>query len=164
MLKKSLLALLLASFLLVSAACGDDDGGGDDGEDGGDVAASECSNEEVETPEGLIYKDIECGEGEEPETGDTISVHYTGTLEDGTEFDSSIPRGQPFQFVLGAGQVIQGWDIGFQGMKVGGKRELKIPPELGYGPDGSPPTIPPNSTLIFEVELVDIAGATPASS
>lgn len=88
--------------------------------------------------------------------GDLLSMHYTGKLEDGTEFDSSIPRGQPLQFTLGSGQVIKGWDQGLLGMCVGEKRKLVIPPELGYGASGAPPKIPGNSVLIFEVELTKI--------
>jgi len=88
--------------------------------------------------------------------GDLLSMHYTGKLEDGTEFDSSIPRGQPLQFTLGSGQVIKGWDQGLLGMCVGEKRKLVIPPELGYGSSGAPPKIPGNSVLIFEVELTKI--------
>jgi len=88
--------------------------------------------------------------------GDLLSMHYTGKLEDGTEFDSSIPRGEPLQFTLGSGQVIKGWDQGLLGMCVGEKRKLVIPPELGYGATGAPPKIPGNSVLIFEVELTKI--------
>ena len=94
------------------------------------------------------------GNGEVAETGQNVSVHYTGWLTDGTKFDSSVDRGQPFQFPLGAGRVIQGWDKGVQGMKIGEKRKLTIPPEMGYGARGAGAVIPPNATLVFEVELL----------
>ena len=97
------------------------------------------------------------GSGDSAETGMSVSVHYTGKLEDGTVFDSSIPRGQPFTFTLGAGQVIKGWDLGVEGMKLGEKRSLVIPPHLGYGIRGAGATIPPNATLIFDIELLEVA-------
>ncbi|MCH7517449.1 MAG: FKBP-type peptidyl-prolyl cis-trans isomerase [Candidatus Dadabacteria bacterium] len=109
-----------------------------------------------ETPSGLKYIVIEPGEGDKPEKGKKVKVHYTGKLEDGSVFDSSIKRGVPIEFTLGVGQVIKGWDEGIADMKVGEKRQLIIPPDLGYGPNGHPPVIPPNSTLIFDVELVEI--------
>ena len=100
---------------------------------------------------------LQQGTGQEAKNGDTVVVHYTGTLEDGTKFDSSLDRGTPFSFVLGTGQVISGWDLGVLGMKVGEKRKLIIPSELGYGKTGTPGgPIPPNATLIFEVELLSI--------
>ena len=108
--------------------------------------------------EELQITDIEVGDGAEAVAGATIKVHYTGKLDDGTVFDSSVERGEPFEFVLGAGMVIQGWDQGFAGMKAGGKRELVIPPALGYG-DVDMGTIPPNSTLTFEVELMEVVEA-----
>jgi FKBP-type peptidyl-prolyl cis-trans isomerase len=105
--------------------------------------------------EKLQIQDLVVGKGAEAKSGDTVSVHYVGTLVDGKEFDSSRKRGQPFNFPLGQGRVIKGWDQGVAGMKVGGKRKLTIPPSLGYGERGAG-TIPPNSVLLFEVELLDI--------
>ena len=107
----------------------------------------------------LQIKDTVVGTGAEAKAGDTVTVNYTGWLEDGTKFDSSLDSGQPFQFPLGAGMVIKGWDQGVAGMKVGGKRELIIPPSLGYGAEGAGGVIPPNATLKFEVELLDVAPA-----
>jgi peptidylprolyl isomerase len=107
------------------------------------------------TPSGLQYRDDAVGEGREAKAGDTVSVHYTGTLQNGSKFDSSRDRGQPFQFPLGAGRVIRGWDEGVAGMRVGGRRTLVIPPDLGYGGRPVGP-IPPNSTLNFDVELLDV--------
>lgn len=104
----------------------------------------------------LQIQDIVVGDGKEAQSGSRIVVHYTGRLTDGTVFDSSVTRGQPFSFNLGAGQVIQGWDQGFAGMKVGGKRKLVIPPEMGYGAHGAGGVIPPNATLEFDVELLDV--------
>lgn len=105
----------------------------------------------------LKIEDIIIGNGDEAATGDKILVNYRGTLVDGKEFDSSYKRNQPFEFTLGAGQVIAGWDQGFTGMKVGGKRKLTIPPELAYGSRGAGADIPPNSTLVFEVELLKVS-------
>jgi FKBP-type peptidyl-prolyl cis-trans isomerase len=106
--------------------------------------------------EGLKIEDIKVGTGAEAVSGKKITVNYSGTLTDGTKFDSSYDRGEPFSFNLGAGEVIQGWDKGFAGMKIGGKRKLTIPPELGYGANGAGGVIPPNATLIFEVELLKV--------
>jgi FKBP-type peptidyl-prolyl cis-trans isomerase FkpA len=103
----------------------------------------------------LKTEDLKVGTGATAEAGKSVSVHYTGTLTDGTKFDSSLDRGKPFQFRLGAGQVIKGWDQGVAGMKVGGKRKLTIPPDLAYGSRGIG-TIPANSTLVFEVELLGV--------
>ncbi len=113
------------------------------------------------TASGLQIQDIVVGTGEEAKAGDTVSVHYTGWLTDGSKFDSSVDRGQPFEFTLGQGGVIPGWDEGVAGMKVGGKRRLTIPADLGYGASGAGSLIPPNATLIFDVELL---GATPGAA
>ncbi|MGC1395343.1 MAG: FKBP-type peptidyl-prolyl cis-trans isomerase [Coleofasciculaceae cyanobacterium] len=111
----------------------------------------------VTTPSGLKYKEITEGTGATPKTGQTVIVHYTGTLENGTKFDSSRDRNSPFSFKIGQGQVIKGWDEGLSTMKVGGRRELIIPAELGYGARGAGGVIPPNATLIFDVELLRIS-------
>jgi FKBP-type peptidyl-prolyl cis-trans isomerase FkpA len=114
------------------------------------------SSDSTTSPSSLIIKDEVVGTGPEAKAGDTVTVNYTGWLTDGTKFDSSLDRNEPFSFELGAGQVIAGWDQGVAGMKVGGKRKLTIPPELGYGAQGAGGVIPPNATLVFEVELLQI--------
>ncbi len=111
---------------------------------------------EITTASGLKYTDQVVGAGATPQKGQTVTVHYTGTLENGKKFDSSLDRGTPADFRLGVGAVIKGWDEGLMSMKVGGKRRLVIPAKLGYGPNGRPPDIPGNSTLIFDVELLGV--------
>jgi FKBP-type peptidyl-prolyl cis-trans isomerase len=111
----------------------------------------------TKTADGLEYWDIKAGTGDEAKPGKQVRVHYTGWLKSGKKFDSSVDRGQPFAFSLGAGRVIKGWDEGVAGMKVGGKRQLRIPPELGYGSRGAGGLIPPNATLVFDVELLDVS-------
>jgi FKBP-type peptidyl-prolyl cis-trans isomerase FkpA len=121
------------------------------------AAATEAKSATVKTlPSGIKYEDLVVGTGAEAVAGKKISVHYTGTLENGKKFDSSRDRNQPFQLTLGAGMVIKGWDEGLVGMKVGGKRKLTIPPDAAYGAAGRPPVIPPNSILIFDTELIDV--------
>lgn len=132
---------LSALILLSLAACG----GGNDSPSGPSGGGT------------LVIEDLVVGTGATAAAGDTVSAHYVGTLTNGTKFDSSYDRGQPYSFVLGAGRVIAGWDQGVPGMKVGGKRRLTIPPSLGYGSQAYGP-IPANSTLIFDIELVSIVG------
>ncbi|MBA3531773.1 MAG: FKBP-type peptidyl-prolyl cis-trans isomerase [Ardenticatenales bacterium] len=157
-----LAGLLLAATLIV--ACGTPTSQSNTGDTSpGEVAAPTVTAEPA--PEGeepvpetgtLETEDVIVGEGAEAKEGDLVSVHYSGFLEDGTKFDSSLDAGQPIQFVLGSGQVIPGWEQGLQGMKVGGKRTLMIPPSLAYGEFGFGNVIPPNATLRFEVELMDV--------
>ncbi|HIJ97338.1 MAG TPA: FKBP-type peptidyl-prolyl cis-trans isomerase [Desulfuromonadales bacterium] len=111
----------------------------------------------VTTASGLKYTDVVVGKGPAPTAGKQVKVHYTGTLENGKKFDSSVDRKEPFSFIIGIGQVIPGWDEGVMTMKVGGKRKLIIPSKLGYGPRGAGSDIPPNATLLFDVELLDVA-------
>jgi len=117
---------------------------------------TKTENEAVTAASGLQHIDVKEGDGAAAKAGDTVEVHYTGWFVDGTKFDSSVDRGQPYAFLLGAGGVIRGWDEGVAGMKVGGVRKLIVPPDLGYGGAGRAPRIPPNATLIFEVELLGV--------
>lgn len=133
--------LVLLVLLLLLTGCG---------------AKNADKEEVVTTKTGLQYVDIKVGEGTLPKLGDTVVVHYTGWLENGTKFDSSVDRGEPFSFPIGMGRVILGWDEGVSTMRVGGVRKLIIPPDLGYGARGAGGVIPPNATLIFEVELLEI--------
>lgn len=120
------------------------------------IAQNMTNSEEkvITTDSGLQYVDLIVGEGASPKQGQAVTVHYTGTLTDGKKFDSSRDRGKPFEFKIGISQVIKGWDEGVMSMKVGGRRKLIIPPELGYGSRGAGGVIPPNATLIFDVELL----------
>lgn len=111
---------------------------------------------QITTASGLVIEEVLVGEGAEARAGQMVSVHYTGWLTDGTKFDSSKDRNEPFEFPLGARHVIAGWDEGVQGMKIGGTRKLTIPPQLGYGARGAGGVIPPNATLVFEVELLGV--------
>ncbi|HEX5610980.1 MAG TPA: FKBP-type peptidyl-prolyl cis-trans isomerase [Solirubrobacterales bacterium] len=165
MLRGLLLTILLCAGLAI-AGCG----GGDDSTStgGGETTSASAPAESTETkptvevpsgppPKKLESEDLVEGEGAEARAGDEVSVQYVGVnYKSGKEFDSSWSRNEPFTFPLGAGEVIAGWDQGVEGMKVGGRRELTIPPELGYGPGGYPPAIPPNETLVFVVDLVAV--------
>jgi FKBP-type peptidyl-prolyl cis-trans isomerase len=125
---------------------------------GDDETKKKSGEKVITTKSGLKYVDLKEGKGQTAKAGDMVSVHYTGWLTSGKKFDSSVDRGEPFSFKLGAGQVIKGWDEGVAGMKVGGKRKLMIPPDLGYGQRGAGRDIPPNAELIFEVELLKVEG------
>jgi peptidylprolyl isomerase len=139
-------ALLAAALPFLISACADPQDG----------KAAQTEAREIVTPTGLKYLDLKVGEGPEATAGKNVKVHYIGRLENGTKFDSSLDRQEPFTFRLGAGEVIEGWDQGVAGMKVGGKRKLIIPSDLGYGEQGAGEAIPPGATLIFEVELLGI--------
>jgi peptidylprolyl isomerase len=112
-------------------------------------------------PSGLQYADTAIGNGPTPNEGQIVVVHFIGWLDDGTKFDSTRDRGKPFGFPLGSGQVIKGWDEGVRGMRVGGKRRLKVPPALGYGEHGVPPIVPPNASLVFDIELIRVLDKPP---
>jgi FKBP-type peptidyl-prolyl cis-trans isomerase len=143
----------VALFALFLSACGGDG----EPKAGAAGAALEIDSAALtKTASGLQYQDVVTGTGQTAAPGQVAVVHYTGWLTDGTKFDSSRDRGEPFSFPLGGGQVIAGWDEGVAGMKVGGRRKLVIPPDLGYGPMGSPPVIPAAATLVFDVELLEL--------
>jgi FKBP-type peptidyl-prolyl cis-trans isomerase len=120
-------------------------------------APSKVTGDGVKTASGLVYWDLRVGNSDQvAKEGSRVRVHYTGWLTNGKKFDSSVDAGKPFDFTIGNGEVIKGWEEGITGMKVGGKRQLRIPPDLAYGADGSPPDIPPNATLIFDVQLLGV--------
>jgi FKBP-type peptidyl-prolyl cis-trans isomerase len=139
-------ALCLCLLLLLSCTNGREEAGSDDCREG----------QRIEKESGLELVDVKCGTGEEAAGGTAVTVHYTGRLESGEVFDSSRERDDPYEFLLGAGRVISGWDEGIVGMRTGGVRRLTIPPGLAFGESGFPPRIPPNTTLIYDVELLDV--------
>ncbi|MBT0653494.1 FKBP-type peptidyl-prolyl cis-trans isomerase [Geomobilimonas luticola] len=151
--EKWIVALLLVVAISIPA-CVQKEAKQPDGE--AKVAAALPANAQ-KTPSGLAYVDMVVGSGPAPTAGKPVKVHYTGWLENGVKFDSSVDRGEPFVFTIGAGQVIPGWDEGVLSMKVGGKRKLIVPPQLGYGAAGAGGVIPPDAVLIFDVELLDVA-------
>lgn len=152
---KKILLLLISSLLLTACTqkISTDDKTANGSEDSVIQQKEEDAMNQVTE---LLIEDIVVGEGKEATDGALVSVHYTGTLTNGTKFDSSVDRGTPFEFNLGAGDVIPGWDQGVVGMKIGGKRKLTIPSQLAYGERGAGSLIPPNSTLIFEIELLEV--------
>ena len=162
---RHLLAIaILAAGLLLVVACGDDEDGdatpsvtpASTAPAEGEGGPPPVSGQPTVTDSGLQMIDIEAGTGDEAQNGQTVSAHYTGWLADGTQFDSSVDRGQPITFILGSGQLIPGFDEGVVGMKVGGTRRLIIPPDLAYGAEGRPPTIPANAELTFDIQLVSV--------
>ena len=151
------LAILCSSLALFLGACGEKSWEEDNlaTRPGSELFGLE-KGATVELDNGLKVEQIESGEGPAAKTGFRVKVHYTGRLTNGTKFDSSLDRGEPFEILLGSGGVIKGWDIGLQGMKKGDKRKLTIPGDLAYGERGSPPDIPPNATLVFDVEMISV--------
>ena len=149
--------VVVVAVVLIGRSGGDDEGGGST-----EVSTDLSAKPDVPVPDEpapteLVSEDIVTGDGAEAKPGDQLTMQYVGVLYDtGEQFDASWDSGQPFEFELGAGGVIPGWDEGIEGMKVGGRRVLTIPPDLAYGPQGSPPTIPPDSTLVFVVDLLDV--------
>jgi FKBP-type peptidyl-prolyl cis-trans isomerase len=147
--------LVLAALMATALGCNESQQGSASDPASTSPAATEGAAAKP-SPADLQIEELKVGDGAVAENGKTVAVHYTGWLTDGTKFDSSVDRGQPLSFVLGTGNVIQGWDRGVQGMRVGGKRKLTIPPALGYGARGYPPVIPADATLVFEVELMNV--------
>lgn len=163
---KALTITIAACALLAFAGCGGDDDSSSTATTAAEAPATSPSGQKTKPkvtvpdgapPKGLERTDIEKGSGPEAKTGDKVTVQYVGVnFKTGEEFDASWDRGEPFTFTLGAGEVIPGWDLGVMGMKVGGRRELVIPPKLAYGPTGSPPAIGPNETLVFVIDLLEV--------
>ena len=151
------MVLMLITVLAVASACGNSNKSNSSSTPSSPGASSpmKVTGQPTTTASGLQYWDIVVGSGATAVPGNVVKVHYSGFLTNGAKFDSSRDRGEPFSFPLGAGQVIKGWDEGVAGMKVGGQRQLRIPPQLGYGAAGAGGAIPPNATLIFDVELLD---------
>jgi FKBP-type peptidyl-prolyl cis-trans isomerase len=170
MTRQKVLASTAVLLVLLLGACGEEKKDSGSNQAGGSQAPAStetsadasaqpevaCSADATELPGGLCYVDTKLGDGPEVKKGDVLKMNYVGKLADGTVFDESSKHGGPFEFKLGAGAVIQGWDEGIPGMRVGGKRTLTIPPEMGYGESGYPPVIPPNATLVFDVEVVSV--------
>lgn len=151
--EKLIVALLILAGVVI-AACTEKEAGKPEG--AVPAAPATPAGMQKTTPSGLAYTDLVVGAGPSPVQGKGVKVHYTGWLENGTKFDSSYDRKEPFTFVLGAGMVIPGWDEALKTMKVGGRRKVVIPSQLGYGAEGAGGVIPPNATLIFEIELLDV--------
>ena len=152
------LALILFALLAATSGCGGENKSNTPSTSSAPSTSSpmKVTSQPTTTTSGLQYWDIVVGTGATAAPGNTVKVHYSGFLTSGAKFDSSRDRGEPFSFALGTGQVIKGWDEGVAGMKVGGQRQLRIPPQLGYGSTGAGGVIPPNATLIFDVELLDV--------
>ena len=141
-----ILVVVASAFVLAQSA----------GDKASTKAPTKVTGDGTKTPSGLVYWDIRVGNGETAKEGSHVRVHYTGWLTNGKKFDSSVDAGKPFDFRIGNGEVIKGWDEGVAGMRVGGKRQLRIPPALAYGAQGYPPVIPANSTLIFDIQLLGV--------
>jgi peptidylprolyl isomerase len=153
--QKLLLLPAIFAILALASGCGNSEKSATSGASSAS-SPTKVTGQPTTTASGLQYWDIVAGTGETAVSGKPVSVHYTGWLTSGEKFDSSIDHGKPFVFTLGEGQVIKGWDEGVAGMKAGGKRQLRIPPSLGYGESGASGVIPPNATLIFDVELIEV--------
>jgi FKBP-type peptidyl-prolyl cis-trans isomerase len=147
--RRTVIVVAASAFTLVLATAGN-------ARADGNSAPAKTTGKPTTTSSGLQYWELKKGTGAVAKTGDSVKVHYTGWLTDGKKFDSSLDRGEPFAFKLGAGMVIKGWDQGVAGMKVGGKRQLRIPAELGYGANGAGGVIPPNAVLVFDVQLLSV--------